>query len=321
MATRTRSSKKSEQVSAEDVDIETENDSEEEEEEEEEGRGSSKRLRQNEEPSMYEHIRDQRMKENQERMQKLGLLKLSQKLKTQHQNPQRRPKKNIDDALPSRRSSRIMTLEPVNYAENKAKGREEGDSSSKDSKDNIEIFIPEGENPEFYTEEQEKLLGDSDTIWELGVDGCDVDGSRMYDSIRGETCHQCRQKTLCQHTNCNRCELSQGQLCGDCLYTRYGENLLEAIENPKWTCPSCRGICNCTRCRKANGWMPTGNIYHKVSKLGFKSVAHYLIQTRRTDKSLEEGSGAENVAEEIPQIPADTDQNRAIRTRRGLRRS
>ncbi|KAL1336931.1 hypothetical protein AAHE18_10G098300 [Arachis hypogaea] len=270
---------------------------------------------------MYEHIRDQRMKENQERMQKLGLLKLSQKLKTQHQNPQRRPKKNIDDALPSRRSSRIMTLEPVNYAENKAKGREEGDSSSKDSKDNIEIFIPEGENPEFYTEEQEKLLGDSDTIWELGVDGCDVDGSRMYDSIRGETCHQCRQKTLCQHTNCNRCELSQGQLCGDCLYTRYGENLLEAIENPKWTCPSCRGICNCTRCRKANGWMPTGNIYHKVSKLGFKSVAHYLIQTRRTDKSLEEGSGAENVAEEIPQIPADTDQNRAIRTRRGLRRS
>ncbi|MED6210744.1 hypothetical protein PIB30_067019 [Stylosanthes scabra] len=323
MATRprTRSAKKTEQVSAEVVDIETENDTEAEAEEEEGEGGSSKRLRKNEEPSEYEQIRDQRMRENKERMQKLGLLNLSQNLKTLHKNknPRSKPQKKITQS-PTRRSSRIMTLAPVSYAEPK-KVREKKDSSSKDEDDDDEdeIFIPEGENPESYTEEQVKLLGDSDTVWELGVDGFDEDGYRMYDSIKGETCHQCRQKTLCQHTSCNKCELPQGQLCGDCLYTRYGENLLEVNENPKWTCPSCRGICNCSRCRKANGWMPTGNIYRKVSKLGFKSVAHYLIQTRCTEKSLEEVSAAESVAEEISQSSTDRNQNRAVVTRRSLR--
>ncbi|MED6109078.1 hypothetical protein PIB30_030292 [Stylosanthes scabra] len=327
MATRTRSSKKTELVSAEVIDIEAENDTEAEEEDEEEEEteaeeeegSSSKRLRKNEEPSEYEQIRDQRMRENKERMQKLGLLNLSQNLKTLHKNknPQSKPQKKITQS-PTRRSSRIMTLAPVSYVEPKVRGKK--DSSIKDEDDEgDEIFIPEGENPESYTEEQVKLLGDSDTVWELGVDGFDEDGYRMYDSVKGETCHQCRQKTLCQHTSCNKCELPQGQLCGDCLYTRYGENLLEVDANPKWTCPSCRGICNCSRCRKANGWMPTGNIYRKVSKLGFKSVAHYLIQTRCTEKSLEEVSAAESVAEEISQSSTGTNQNRVVGTRRSLR--
>lgn len=45
---------------------------------------------------------------------------------------------------------------------------------------------------------------------------------------------------------------------------RYGEHVLEANENPTWVCPVCRGICNCSLCRKAKGWMPTGQIYKKV---------------------------------------------------------
>lgn len=49
------------------------------------------------------------------------------------------------------------------------------------------------------------------------------------------------------------------------LYFRYGENVTEADFNLKWTCPACREICNCTICRRRNGWMPTGNIYDKVS--------------------------------------------------------
>lgn len=71
---------------------------------------------------------------------------------------------------------------------------------------------------------------------------------------------------------------------------RYGEHVLEARENPNWLCPVCRGICNCSLCRQAKGWPPTGPLYKKVNKLGFKSVAHYLIQTRRLQAKEEETS-------------------------------
>jgi hypothetical protein len=56
-----------------------------------------------------------------------------------------------------------------------------------------------------------------------------------------------------------------------------------------------------------------------VVKLGFKSVAHYLIKTRRSEGSME-GLGAENiVAQEIPETTQDTTQKGPIRTRRALR--
>lgn len=45
---------------------------------------------------------------------------------------------------------------------------------------------------------------------------------------------------------------------------RYGENVLEALQNPDWVCPVCRGICNCSLCRNAKGWAPTGIMYKKV---------------------------------------------------------
>ncbi|KAL2322083.1 hypothetical protein Fmac_026462 [Flemingia macrophylla] len=238
--------------------------------------------------SRYEQVREQRIKENMERMHKLGLLDLSLKLKPPKKNPPHKKKKTTPEPnlSPQRRSSRIMTLAPVNYNEKRVR-----DSSSKESKE-LEIFIPEGTNPEFYTEEQEKFLGDCETAWELYVDGYDEDGNRIYDPIKGETCHQCRQKTLGEHTQCNKCELLQGQFCGDCLYMRYGENVMEANQNANWMCPPCRGICNCSRCRRGKGWMPTGNIYSKVSKLGFKSVAHYLIKTRRSESDELEGSAS-----------------------------
>lgn len=69
---------------------------------------------------------------------------------------------------------------------------------------------------------------------------------------------------------------------------RYGENVIEANQNPNWICPVCRGICNCSICRKGKGWRPTGSLYRKVLRLGFKSVAHYLIQTRRSQSKLED---------------------------------
>lgn len=103
-----------------------------------------------------------------------------------------------------------------------------------------------------------------------------------------------RQKTLGEHTNCSKCGLGLGMLCGDCLYmrfvcclpsllfsltpnlcqlshlsmlNRYGENVIEANQNPKWICPVCRDICNCSFCRQAKGWAPTGNLYRKVGDI------------------------------------------------------
>ncbi|KAF7828772.1 cell division cycle-associated 7-like protein [Senna tora] len=53
--------------------------------------------------------------------------------------------------------------------------------------------LPTGSKPEIYTEEHDKLLGNTEKSWTLFVDGYGKDGKRIYDSIRGKTCHQCRK--------------------------------------------------------------------------------------------------------------------------------
>ncbi|KAI3946031.1 hypothetical protein MKX01_024787 [Papaver californicum] len=240
----------------------------------------------------YEQTREQRIRENKERMQKLGILDLSSKLKSDFLPPKRSPRYTPERRTPKhstpvpssepRRSSRLQSVTPVSYTEPRLKkGMEDGEEYGKE-------LIKEGERPEIYTEEHEKKLGTCKAPWTLYVDGIGTDGKRIYDAVKGKTCHQCRQKTLGHRTHCSICNLVQGQFCGDCLYTRYGENVLEANQNPDWICPVCRGICNCSLCRLAKGWMPTGYMYRKVEKLGYKSVAHYLIQTLRTETNSEE---------------------------------
>ncbi|KAM5549098.1 hypothetical protein ABKV19_000492 [Rosa sericea] len=255
------------------------------------------------EASDYEQIRDQRIKENKERMQKLGIFDLSLQLKSKPSAASKRgrPLKDPSDQTktktslsPARRSSRLKTLAPVSYVEIRPKGKRE-------SSWNGEINIKEGIRPEIYSDEHEKLLGACKETWELSVDGYGEDGKRIYDPVKGETCHQCRQKTLGQHTHCCKCDLVQGQFCGDCLYMRYGENVIEANKNPDWVCPVCRGICNCSLCRKEKGWEPTGNLYRKVINLGYKSVAHYLIQTRRSQPKSETSGAEESMHDDMKQ--------------------
>lgn len=232
--------------------------------------------------AVYEKQRAERIKENKERLHKLGILELSKKLKTTNAPPKKLTPRISSPVLssdPPRRSFRLKDKPPVSYNEHKIPKTE------KISTEDVEINIVEGENPEFYTEEHEKLLGDSQNAWILYVSGYDEDGQRIYDPDNGKSCHQCRQKTLGEHTECCNCKLVQGQFCGDCLYTRYGENVIEANENANWICPACRGICNCSRCRREKGYAPTGAIYRKVLRLGYKSVAHYLVKTRmRSDQ-------------------------------------
>lgn len=67
-------------------------------------------------------------------------------------------------------------------------------------KDNIledkDIKLREGPKPEVYTEEHEKLLGNTERSWTFFVDGYGEDGKRIYDAVNGKTCHQCRSGLL-----------------------------------------------------------------------------------------------------------------------------
>ncbi|KAH0452813.1 hypothetical protein IEQ34_017137 [Dendrobium chrysotoxum] len=264
--------------------------------------------------SVYEKSRSERIKENMERMKKLGILDLSLNLKSEFCRSSklksaripragkpsapstaplpRRSSRTRSPSAPSRapslrRSSRLQNVAPVCYNESEVERKK--DPLVDDRSDWIE-----GHKEEVYTEEHEKLLGSCEMSWTLFVDGYDKSGKRIYDQVKGKTCHQCRQKTLGHHTSCIKCNLVQGQFCGDCLYMRYGENVLEVLNNPSWICPVCRGICNCSFCRIKNGWAPTGPLYKKVRNLEYKSVAHYLILTRRdnsaNNKSMEPNS-------------------------------
>ncbi|XP_024005454.1 uncharacterized protein LOC18030639 isoform X2 [Eutrema salsugineum] len=240
--------------------------------------------------SIYEKCRQDRINENLQRMKKLGILDLSLNLKSQTRPVKRHYAKSttrdhsppLQLSVSTRRSSRLKNVTPVTYFE-EAEGKK-GKAPKEET-----LWLGVGERPEIYTEEHEKLLGNTERSWELFVDGYAKNGKRIYDPVNGKTCHQCRQKTLGYRTQCSKCHPSvTGQFCGDCLYMRYGEHVLETLENPDWICPGCRGICNCSVCRTRKGWMPTGLAYRKICKLGYKSVAHYLIQTNKESGTSED---------------------------------
>ncbi|GER35695.1 zinc-finger domain of monoamine-oxidase Arepressor R1 [Striga asiatica] len=305
--------------------------------------------------SAYELTREERIKENRERMQKLGLVDLSLKLNALKSTPKRayQRKYPLDQSPlpppgPIRRSSRLQMIDTVNVTGKACRFvgfgscslscsdfcyllyfiRLPGISTEYLSQQGFSFLAlhnstpvsycevrvtqkekplhgkdflrEEGSKPELYTEEHEKLLGSSEKSWTLFVDGYGKDGKRIYDPVKGKTCHQCRQKTLGFRTHCSKCSMVQGQFCGDCLYMRYGENVLEANENPNWICPVCRGICNCSLCRQAKGWAPTGILYRKISSLGYKSVAHYLIQTRHSDTVSDKNAVVTSAKRSLP---------------------
>ncbi|XP_006294044.2 uncharacterized protein LOC17890325 [Capsella rubella] len=258
--------------------------------------------------SLYEQSREERIKENLQRMQNLGILNLSRKLRSENRPVKRScgnpnlAQRSTPPLQPSRRSSRLENTTPVNYTD----GIYEKDKKASKLGS---VVIGEGAKPEIYTEEHEKLLGNTERTWTCFVDGYDKDGKRVYDPVTGKTCHQCRQKTMGYRTQCSVCNLVQGQFCGDCLFMRYGEHVLEALENPNWICPPCRGICNCSVCRNHKGWVPTGPIYRRIAALGYKSVAHYLIQTKRaqTDDSTPNQASAKRSLSFQEKITDDED--------------
>ncbi|XP_038653361.1 cell division cycle-associated 7-like protein [Scyliorhinus canicula] len=101
---------------------------------------------------------------------------------------------------------------------------------------------------------------------------------KIYDRCLGSTCHQCRQKTIDTKTICRSqdCYGVRGQFCGPCLRNRYGENVRSALLNPDWVCPPCRGICNCSFCRRRDGRCATGILVHLAKFYGYDNVQAYL---------------------------------------------
>ncbi|CAI0554271.1 unnamed protein product [Linum tenue] len=249
--------------------------------------------------SVYEQTREERIRANLERMQKLGLKELSLNLNPLSRTKPKQQRKSYTKfserpelSSPRRRSSRLQNVQPPSYSE--------GRKSKRDVLDDDEGANRRagGSKPEVYTEDQVKRLGGTERTWTLFVDGYGKDGRRIYDPINGKTCHQCRQKTLGHRTHCSSCQRVQGQFCGDCLYMRYGEHVLEALEDPNWICPVCRGICNCSFCRQAKGFAPTGIMYRKISSLGYKSVAHYLMQAQRPETNVVANTSSAPLSEE-----------------------
>ncbi|XP_031492074.1 uncharacterized protein LOC116258807 [Nymphaea colorata] len=134
----------------------------------------------------------------------------------------------------------------------------------------------------------------------------------IYDPILGICCHFCRQKKLCGEDNCLRCgnrdveqpclgktdcsicHSSQGVFCRACLKVRYGEDIDEVRKNRNWVCPHCieaQGskpywICNSSFCLKKHNLAPTGIAIFRAREMGYKSVAHFLMDELRRNRKL-----------------------------------
>ncbi|XP_060033685.1 cell division cycle-associated protein 7 isoform X2 [Erinaceus europaeus] len=107
---------------------------------------------------------------------------------------------------------------------------------------------------------------------------CSNSREKIYSRSMGSTCHQCRQKTIDTKTNCRNSECwgVRGQFCGPCLRNRYGEEVRDALRDPNWHCPPCRGICNCSFCRQRDGRCATGVLVYLAKYHGFGNVHAYL---------------------------------------------
>ncbi|XP_032435707.1 cell division cycle-associated 7-like protein [Xiphophorus hellerii] len=101
---------------------------------------------------------------------------------------------------------------------------------------------------------------------------------KIWDKDNGSSCHQCRQKTLDTKTVCRSgyCVGVKGQFCGPCLKNRYGEDVCTVLLDPTWSCPICRGMCNCSLCRKKEGRCATGTLVALARYNGHDNVHEYL---------------------------------------------
>ncbi|KAL6348396.1 hypothetical protein AAG906_005704 [Vitis piasezkii] len=90
-------------------------------------------------------------------------------------------------------------------------------------------------------------------------------------------------RTLCRNLRKNKpCPI---KYCQRGLLNRYGEKAEEVAQLEDWKCPKCRGICNCSFCRKKIGCAPTGILVHKAKATGFSSASE-MLQVMDPDNSV-----------------------------------
>ncbi|GMP28449.1 hypothetical protein CsSME_00003987 [Camellia sinensis var. sinensis] len=102
---------------------------------------------------------------------------------------------------------------------------------------------------------------------------------QIYSSWNGKTCHQCRHRTMDFVAACKNLKKDKPctiKFCHKCLWNRYGEKTEDVAFLGDWNCPKCRGICNCSFCRKKQGHQPTGILIHTARTTGFSSVSEML---------------------------------------------
>ncbi|XP_071711284.1 uncharacterized protein [Rutidosis leptorrhynchoides] len=95
----------------------------------------------------------------------------------------------------------------------------------------------------------------------------------------GTTCHQCRQKVSAIYASCKNTAKTKPcplKYCNKCLLNRYGENAEDMMVLDEWSCPKCRGICNCSICMKKRGHQPTGIATQMAKAGGFTSVSDMI---------------------------------------------
>ncbi|KAJ3417171.1 hypothetical protein HDV05_006377 [Chytridiales sp. JEL 0842] len=238
--------------------------------------------------SEYEKERAMRLAENKRQLAMLlgDELKKETKPKQEAPKPPRAKPKRLQPLEPARKSNRLQgkaeEYKGLSYDVDRWSDDEvDGDMSDK-------AFIDDSENPTagklpIYRKPPPGMMKKK-----RGAATRVNRGGRIYDSINGTSCHQCRQKTLDPKVQCTnmitygtaegttiqaRCPLMLDELC---LSGRYGETLEEARANENWICPKCRDICNCSFCMQKRGKGPTGQLKAIALAKGFKGVSDYL---------------------------------------------
>ncbi|GAA0145471.1 hypothetical protein LIER_05654 [Lithospermum erythrorhizon] len=236
--------------------------------------------------SAYEQIRQARIQENKRRLATLGVQKTLTELKslasaTKSEKTHVRKLQKVDySSTPLRRSSRLRGS--CCYSEKSLKALP---------------FCPS--TPTI----KEKVLTERFSPEALSRRCTSKGRGSLYDPTYGICCHFCRQKKLCGEEDCKRCgdldldqpcigktdcsicHSSTGVLCRACLLIRYGEELEEVRANKQWACPHCiedegtrpYWICNSSLCLKRRKMVPTGIAIYTARKMGYKSVAHLLM--------------------------------------------
>ncbi|KAI9343908.1 zinc-finger domain of monoamine-oxidase A repressor R1-domain-containing protein [Zopfochytrium polystomum] len=259
----------------------------------------------------YEIERAKRLAENKQRLAELGLnTPILQPLKSEHTPPaakreqpktergRRKSKLEIEE-LPRRKSSRLAGLQEEYKGLRYRRSNVEND-------DRCIIIDFDGNSSDEDSPVRKRRPANLKGGKRGGRARAVVvnKGGRIYDSVNGTSCHQCRQKTLDPKVQCTnlvkymklngeeglqRCTLMLDELC---LNGRYGEDLEAAKASGSWICPKCRGICNCSFCMSKRGSLPTGQLKRTALELGYSGVSEYLAATGKLVPKAKRGRGS-----------------------------